>query len=264
MIIIGEKINGTIVSVKQAIMERNAVYIEQLARKQAAAGAAFLDVYAGTSPDREPEDLKWLINVVENAVETPLCVDSRYPQTLVDVLPYVKRPGLINAVTDEAGVPAAIFPLVKQYNCGVVALTLDQHGIPKSVQARVKITEKLIHLAKCYQIDKDRIYVDPLVTSLAADSESFKVFIETVKTIKMNFPSIKIISGLSNISACMPRRKFINRSFLVLAMQAGMDSAILDPLDTELMGLVYAVNTMLGQDNFTLKYIRAFRKGLLG
>lgn len=264
MIIIGEKINGTLAPVKTAILERNADYIMEIAKKQTETGATFLDINAGTAPNREPEDLKWLIDIVENAVETPLCVDSPRPQTLAEVLPFVKRPGLINSVSAEAGKPEAVFPLVQKYGCGIVALTVDQRGIPKDVKTRVEIAEKLITMAESCRIDHEKIYIDPLVTSLATNCDSCQVFTETIKTLKEKYPKVKVTSGLSNISYSMPRRKFLNRSFLVLAMEAGMDSAILDPLDTELMGMLYATNAMLGQDNYGLKYIRAFRKGLLG
>lgn len=264
MIIIGEKINGTLSPVKKAIQERDASYIVEIAKRQSEAGADYLDVNAGTPPDRESDDLKWLIEVVQEAVETPLCVDSPRPQTLADVMPFVKRPGLINSVSGEEGKPEAIFPLVKKYNCGVVALTVDQRGIPNDAKTRVEITRNLVSQAESYGIDHEAIFVDPVVTALATGSDSCQVFVDAVRAIKEQYPKVKITSGLSNISFSLPRRKFLNRSFMVLAMNAGMDSAILDPLDTELMGLLYATNALTGKDNYALKYIRAYRKGLLG
>lgn len=264
MIIIGEKINGTLAPVKKAIQERNAAHIEEMAIKQSEAGATYLDVNAGTAPDREVDDLKWLIEVVENVVETPLCVDSPRPQTLIEVLPIVKRPGLINSVSDEADKPEKVFPLVKEYNCGIVALTVDQRGIPDNAETRVEIATKLITMAESYGIAHEKIFIDPLVTAIATNSDSCPVFTTTVKMIKAKYPNVNVTSGLSNISYSLPKRKFINRSFLAFAMAAGMDSAILDPLDTDIMGMLYATNAVLDQDNYGIKYIRAFRKGLLG
>lgn len=264
MIIIGEKINGTLKPVKQAIQDRDATYIVEIAKRQAEAGADYLDVNAGTPPEREPDDLKWLIEVVQEAVDTPLCVDSPRPQTLAEVMPFVKNPGLINSVSGEEGKPEAIFPLVKKYGCGVVALTVDQRGIPSDAKTRVEIAQNLITQAESYGIANEQVFIDPVVTALATGSDSCQVFVDAVKAIKEHFPEVKITSGLSNISFSLPRRKFLNRAFLVLAMNAGMDSAILDPLDTELMGLLFATNALTGKDNYALKYIRAYRKGLLG
>jgi 5-methyltetrahydrofolate--homocysteine methyltransferase len=264
MIIIGEKINGSLSPVKKAILDRDADYIAQIAKEQTEAGATYLDVNAGTSPDREVDDLKWLINIVENTVETPLCIDSPRPQTLVDVLPHVKNLGLINSVSDESEKPEVIFPLVQKYNCGIIALTVDQRGIPYDAKTRVEITQKLISTAESYGIKHENIFIDPLVTALATNKDSCQVFTTSVKSIKEKYPAIKITSGLSNISYSLPKRKFINRSFLVMAIESGMDSAILDPLDTELMGILYATNALNGKDNHGIKYIRAFRKGLLG
>jgi 5-methyltetrahydrofolate--homocysteine methyltransferase len=208
--------------------------------------------------------LKWLIDVVETTVETPLCVDSPNPQTLAQVLPFVKQLGLINSVSYEAGKPEIIFPLVQKYGCGIVALTADQYGIPNDASTRLEIARKLINIAESYHIDHQKIYIDPLVTSLATNSDFYQLATEIIRTLKEYYPKVKVISGLSNLSFSMPRRKFLYRSFLVLAMQSGLDSAILDPLDTELMGLLYATDALLGQDNYSLKYIRAFRKGILG
>lgn len=264
MIIIGEKINGTLAPVKKAILDRDEGYIGRIAKRQAEAGATYLDVNAGTSPDREADDLLWLIDTVESAVDTPLCIDSPRPQTLAEVLPHVQNLGLINSVSDETDKPESVFPLVEKYNCGIIALTVDQRGIPNDTQTRVEIAEKLISKAAAYNISHENIYIDPLVTAIATNSDSCQVFTATVRTLKEKYPAVKITSGLSNISYSLPRRKFINRSFLTLAMEAGMDSAILDPLDTELMGILYATNTLTGNDNHGIKYIRAFRKGLLG
>ncbi|NPV28660.1 MAG: methyltetrahydrofolate cobalamin methyltransferase [Firmicutes bacterium] len=260
MIIIGEKINGTLTKVREAIAERDRDFIADLAQRQAEAGADYLDVNAGTSPEREPEDLKWLVEVVQETVDTPLCLDSPRPETLAEVLPLVKRPGLLNSVTAEPGKPEKVFPLAAASGFGVVALTLDEGGIPKDAKTRVEIAERLISEGAKYGVKEENIYVDPLVVALATEHKATQVFLEATGEIKKRFPGVYIISGLSNVSFGLPYRRTINRTFLVLARAAGMDAAIIDPLDEELMATVWATELVLGEDPYCRNYLRYYRK----
>ncbi|BCV22378.1 methyltetrahydrofolate cobalamin methyltransferase [Moorella sp. Hama-1] len=260
MIIVGEKINGTLKAVQAAILERDAAFIAELARRQAEAGADYLDVNAGTAPGREEEDLKWLVEVVQEVVDTPLCLDSPRPETLAAVLPQVRRPGgLLNSVTAEPGKPGKVFPLAAEYRFGVVSLTIDERGIPKDVETRVDIASRLIEEAGKYGLREEYIYVDPLVTTLATASTSGKMFVEAVREIKGRFPEVHVISGLSNVSFGLPLRRTLNRTFLVLAREAGMDAAIVDPLDDELMVTIQATELLLGEDPYCRRYLQYCR-----
>ncbi|HAA89311.1 MAG: Dihydropteroate synthase DHPS [Thermoanaerobacterales bacterium 50_218] len=260
MIIIGEKINGTLKAVQEAIETRNSSYIAELAKRQADAGADYIDVNAGTPPEREPEDLKWLVEVVQEAVDTPLCLDSPRPETFAEVLPLLKRPGLLNSVTAEPGKPEKVFPLAATYKFGVVALTLDERGIPKDAQTRVEIASKLVEQGAKYGIREEDIYVDPLVVTLATNHTAAKVFVEAAREIKRRFPGVHIISGLSNVSYGLPYRRLINRTFLVLGRAAGMDAAIIDPLDEELVATIWATELVLGEDPYCRNYLQYYRR----
>ena len=144
MIIIGEKINGTIPSVKKAIEARDEEFIRNLAIRQAEAGADYIDVCAGTAPDIEVETLKWLMDIVQDAVDKPLCIDSPNPRTLEAVFKYAKKTGIINSVSEEGEKCDVIYPLIKGTEWQVVALTCDNAGIPKDVETRVRIAKQLI------------------------------------------------------------------------------------------------------------------------
>lgn len=270
MIIIGEKINGTIPPVKKAIEEKNEEFIRDRAIKQAEAGADFIDVCASTAPDVEVETLKWLINIVQKAVETPICIDSPNPFFLKEVFPYIKKPGLINSVNLET-MPGTeqdkcdiIFPMMEGTDWEVVALTCDNNGIPCEVQPRVDIALKIIEKANKYGITPDRIHIDPLVMALSTDNQSLLNFIESIEKIKAVYPTVKITSGLSNISFGMPARKLINQNFMTLSIYAGMDSAIMDPLNKEIMGAIFSTEALLGRDRHTRKFSAAVRKGKIG
>ena len=264
MIIIGEKINGTIPPVKKAIEERDEEFIRDRAVKQAEAGADFIDVCASTAPEHEVETLIWLMNIVQDATDVPLCIDSPNPKAIEAVFKYAKKPGLINSVSEEGGKCEIIYPMIKGTDWEVVGLTCDQNGIPCDVQTRVDITKILVEKADKFGITPDRIHIDPLVMALATDNESLLKFVDSITEIKKVYPTIKITSGLSNISFGMPERGIVNKYFMCLAINAGMDSAIMDPLNKEIMGAIFATEALLGRDRHCRNYSKAFRKGRIG
>jgi len=144
MKIIGEKINGTRKQVKQAVLDRDADFISKLAVAQVDAGAAWIDVNAGTPADREPEDLVWLVETVQAAVDKPLCLDSANPAALTAALPHVKKAPLINSISGETARLAGVLPLAAQAQGGVIALAMDDKGIPAEVEGRLAIVQRLI------------------------------------------------------------------------------------------------------------------------
>ena len=264
MLIIGEKINGAIPTVGRAIAERDDAFIRDLARRQVNVGVDYLDVCAGTSPDKELDALKWLIEVVQEETDTRLCVDSPDARIIEEVLPIVKRCGLINSVSGEGDKCEAIFPLVKDSDWEVIVLTCGQEGIPDSAPQKVEIACALIEKAGVYGIGPERLFIDPLVLSLATVNDSMLMFMDSVREIKRIYPSVKTVSGLSNISYGMPYRKIINQNFLTLALSAGMDAAIINPENRDMVGSIFAVEALLGKDKHCRKYYKAYRDGKFG
>lgn len=264
MIIIGEKINGTIPSVKRAIQERDEQFIRELAVRQTEAGADYLDVCASTAPEVEAETLVWLMNIVQDAVDTPLCIDSPNPRVIEQVFNQAKRPGMINSVSAEGDKCEVIFPLIKGTDWGVIALTCDNHGIPSDIQTRVDITKLLVEKAQKYDITPDRLHIDPLVLALSTDSQSLLTFLETMKTVKNLYASIKVTSGLSNISFGMPLRKIVNQHFLTIAQFAGMDSAIIDPCSRDMYTTLLTTEALMGRDRLCRQFSGAYRKNKIG
>ncbi|MGN8630453.1 cobalamin-dependent protein [Blautia sp. HCP3S3_G3] len=258
MIIIGEKLNGSIPSVAKAIAEKDADLIRERARMQAEAGATFLDVCASVEEDVEVETLKWMINLVQEVTDTPICVDSPSARSCVAAIPFCKRPGLINSVSLEGDKIDTIFPVIADTDWECVALLCDNDGIPDSVERRMKVFHGIMEKAKEYNIAPSRLHIDPLVVTLSTDQTALTVFADCCRQIKAEYPEIHITSGLSNISFGLPVRKNINQAFMVLAMNAGMDSAIVDPTNKNMIGMIYATNALLEQDEYCLKYIDKF------
>jgi 5-methyltetrahydrofolate--homocysteine methyltransferase len=263
MKIIGEKINGTRKKVAQAIAERDAAAIQNLAVKQAQAGAGWLDVNAGTHPDREADDLLWLIETVQAVVDTPLCLDIASPAALRAALPAVNKPPMINSISGEPERLAGILPIAAEHGCEVIALCMDDKGIPGTVEGRLTVIRKVFGATRQAGLPDGKIYVDPLVMTIATNTGAGRLILETMRAIRAEFPQAHISCGLSNVSFGLPVRALINRTFLVMALEAGMDTAIIDPNDRELQAAVLAAELLIGSDKHCLKYTRAYRAGLL-
>ena len=263
MIIIGEKINGTIPSVAKAIAARDEEFIKDFAKRQSDACANYIDVCASVENDVELETLEWLIGLVQSVTDTPICIDSPNPQMCVDAMKFCKKPGLINSVSMEGDKIQVVFPAIADTKWNVVALTCED-GIPSSVEDRLVVADKIMALAKEYGIANNRIFIDPLVMALATEEASMELFGECCKTLLAKYPGVHITSGLSNISFGLPGRKLVNIAFMTLAMQYGMDSAIVDPTNRDMLGNIFATEALLQNDEFCMEYISAFREGLIG
>ena len=262
MIIIGEKINGSIPSVAKAIEARDADWIRNLAKIQSEAGADFIDVCASVK-DGEVETLHWLIDLVQEVTDTPICIDSPNPESCVAAMQYCKRPGMINSVSMEGNKVDIIFPAIANTSWECVAL-LCAKGIPSSAEERLDVFDQLMVKAKEYNIAPSRLHIDPLVEMLCTSEDGISMVEEVIHTVKEKFPSIHVTGAVSNISFNLPVRKLLNQAFLVLAMKAGMDSAVLDPTNRDMMGMMYATEAMLGLDEYCMEYIGAYRDGKFG
>jgi 5-methyltetrahydrofolate--homocysteine methyltransferase len=264
MIIIGEKINGSIPVVAKAIAERDAEFIKDRARKQAEAGATYIDCCASVEEDVEVETLKWMIDCIQEATDLPISVDSPSADVIAQVFPYCKQPGLINSVSMEGDKVDKLFPLIADTKWEVICLLSDDTGIPKCAEDRLKVFEKLMAKANEYGIKPSRMHIDPLIEMLCTSEDGIAMIEEVISTIREQYPSIHITAAVSNISFNLPVRKLINLGFTVLAMKAGLDSAILDPTNRDLLGVIYATEALLGLDDYCMEYIGAYRDGLIG
>lgn len=262
MKIIGEKINGTRKRVAQAIAERDAGFIRDLAQKQAEAGAAWLDVNAGTHPAQEADDLIWLIETIQAVVKTPLCLDSANPKALQTAIQAVNQTPMINSISGEPDRLAYVLPLAAEHGCQVIALAMDDRKIPETAEARMAVIHKILTATRAAGVPDSHIYVDPLAMTIGTKTDSAVIFIETLKLAHQVYPEVHFTAGLSNISFGLPARSFVNRAFLTLAVAAGLDSAILDPMDKELQAALLAANLVLGRDKHCLTYTRAYRAGV--
>ncbi|MCO1601361.1 methyltetrahydrofolate cobalamin methyltransferase [Desulfosporosinus nitroreducens] len=264
MIIIGEKINGAIPSVAKAIVAKDEDLIRKLAKDQSEAGAAFIDVCASVENSIELETIKWLIDLVQEVTDTPIAIDSPNVRICAEAIKFCKKPGLINSVSLEGDKIDVIFPLIAETKWECVALLCDDTGIPQDSEKRLEVFAGIMKKAKEYNIDPSRLHIDPLVQMLCTSEDGINTVVEVIKEIKTQYPEIHVTGGASNISFNLPVRKLVNQAFLVLAMNAGMDSAIIDPLNRDMMGMLYATEALLGQDEYCMEYIGAYREDKFG
>jgi 5-methyltetrahydrofolate corrinoid/iron sulfur protein methyltransferase len=264
MEIIGEKINGTLKSVAKAVADRDGDFIKDLAKRQADAGASWIDINAGTTPDREADDLVWLVNLVQEATDVPICLDSANPKALSVVIEAVKETAMINSISMEPGRCDEVLEIVAKHNCKVIALAIDEGGIPVDVENRLRIIRDLMAATKKAGVPDSDVYIDTLILAAATNTESGQIAMQSMQQTLAEFPEVHLTGGLSNISFGLPRRALLNRVFMALAMSAGLDSAITDPLDKRLMEAILTAETILGKDDYCMNFTSAFRDGRIG
>ncbi len=260
MIIVGELINSSRKAIAQAIEQRDIEYLQDIARRQAEAGAHYIDVNAAAGGD-EIINMIWLVDLVQEVVDTPLCIDSPNPEAIKAGLSRCRKQAMVNSISAEKEKWDAILPLIKEYKPKVVALCMDDSGMPNTVEDRLEVTRKIISGLREVGVADNDIYLDPLVKPLGVDNKFGLEVLESTERLRATYPNVHIISGLSNISFGLPERKLINRVFMIMGAVKGMDSFILDPLDRSLMSLLTTAEAVVGQDDYCMNYISGVRAG---
>lgn len=263
MLIVAERINSSRKAINEAIKAQDADFIRAEAKAQAEAGADYIDVNAGSFVGQEAKYLRWLVAVVQGATELPLCLDSPDPAAIAAALEVVKGPVMLNSITLEKQRLAGMLPLVKKYRTKIVALCQSEKGMANTISEKVGIARQTVAVLTKEGVALDDIYIDPLIYPIATDTRSAVAAMGAISEIGQLFPGVHTICGLTNVSFGLPVRKLINRTFLVAAMAHGLDSAIIDPTDRELMASLAAAETILDRDKFCIGYITAYREGKL-
>lgn len=266
MLIIGEKINASGRRVREAIRKRDKPFLQRVATEQVAAGADYLDVNAGMGQgsEQEAEDMEWLIAVVQEVMDKPLAIDSADPRVIEAGLRRYRGPSvIINSINAEDEKLKALLPLVAEHRAQVIALAMDERGIPSEVEGRIKACARILERASSYRIPQERIFFDPLALPIAVDTREGMITLKTLEQIKSRYPEAKTTLGLSNVSYGLPLRGVINRALLLMALYMGLDSVIMDPLDSKLMAYIKGAEVILGQDPFCKEYLKSYRKGIL-
>ncbi len=263
--IIGESLNASIPAVKEAVVAQDKEKITALAARQAECGAHMLDVNAAVVGRNEPEDLVWMVQAVQSVVELPLVLDSSDPNALREALKIYQGPApIISSITGEMTEGhEALLSLAVEHDCGLVAMCMDAEGISPEATKRLAVAEGLVAQAVKAGLKPENLYVDPLIMTISADTLAGATLLEVLAMIRTNLPEVHTFCGASNVSHGMPLRKLLNHTFVSMLAACGMDSFLVNVRDQGLMATLLASAALIGQDEWSMEYIRAFRAGKL-
>ena len=255
VVVCGERLNPTgKKKLKAALKEERYDELVVEAIKQEQAGAHVLDVNVGLPGIDEPKVMKHVIKLLQEVIQLPLQIDSSNFQAIEEACRYYNGKPLINSVNGKDETMEAVFPVVKKYGGVVIGLALDENGIPPKAEQRFEIAKKIINKAKEYGIDKKDIIIDCLVLTASAQQ---KEVMETIKAVSMvKTLGVHTVLGVSNVSFGLPNRPLLNKTFLAMAMSAGLDLPIINPLDQELMNTIDAFNVLYNYDQDATNYIQ--------
>lgn len=257
-VFIGERINPTGKKrLAEALRAGDLSVVREEALAQVAAGADILDVNVGATGVDEIEMLPKAVQAVAEAVEVPLCIDSRKIKALAAAIKVCPGRPIVNSVTGEEASLEEVLPLVKEYNLPVIGLTLDERGIPAEAAARVEIAHKIVERAESIGIPREDVIIDCLTLSLGANVKAGLSTLEATKRVRDEL-GVNQTQGCSNISHGLPNRPILNGAYLAMAIEAGLTCPTVDVAQVKLA--VLSADLILGRDNYAMRFITAFRE----
>jgi 5-methyltetrahydrofolate--homocysteine methyltransferase len=258
MIIIGERINSTRKQVKESIESRNRQVIVELVQTQESVGSSYLDINGG-HPTQEADVVKWFMEIAQETCDLPLSLDSANPEVIGKAFSWVKKKPIVNSISLEKDRIEKFLPIVRDHECSVIALLMSDDGVPTSNKDREQRAEALV--GKLLDIGKkpDEIFVDPCFLAIYTEENAGLDVLESVRWIRNRWPGIHISGGVSNASYGLPKRKWINQAYLVLAIGAGLDAAIIDPCVEGTVPLILAAEVIVKKDEMAANYMDAAR-----
>lgn len=262
MLLVGELLNTSRRAVERAVLARDEKFVRAQAGAQSDAGADMIDVNAGMMAD-EPEALAWLVQQVEDETGLPVMIDSPNAVAVRSALAVCRNKAVVNSITGERDRLSQFLPIVTEHRCGVVALAVDDEGVPRTSAQASAAAGRLVSRLMDGGIAPADILIDPVVRPISVDTAAAVSVIEMIAAVRTAFPGTRTICGLSNISYGLPRRRLLNQAFAAALVVAGLDAAICDPLDAGLMAMLHSARAIAGQDPYCSGYIRAYRAGRL-
>ena len=262
MYAIGERINGMFKVVAAAIRDRNPEPIQKLARDQLAAGAAALDVNVGPAAADPLEAMEWLVKAVREATDAPLAIDTTKPDVMARGLELAGPGSIINSTKGQQEQLDIFIPMAVEYQASLIALTIDENGIPRDAAGRSEIALRVVAAAMEKGLEPDHVMIDAVILPVNVTQPTPGHVLETIHSIKLlSDPPPKTVLGLSNVSQGTTMRELINRTYLVMTLAAGLDAAILDVLDSEMMDAMIAAELLLNRAVYCDDFLKAYRSG---
>ena len=259
MIFIGERINAGFKEIKRAIVDKDGDIIRETARKQADAGASYIDVNLGTASNK-PEDLCWMIEKVQEEVDLPISIDNNKSVMIKEAIKVCKTPPLINSTTADDQKMDELLPIAAENNASIIGLVMDESGSPKTAEKRVENAMKIFAKIAEYGMSPEQLFLDPIVMPLKYMQEQAKEILSAANQFQLlNDPPCHIVAGLSNISSGTKHKRLINRVFCAMLIANGLDAVILDVTDEELVNTILTAELVMNKSIYADSYIEAFR-----
>ncbi|MBN1671814.1 MAG: dihydropteroate synthase [Kiritimatiellae bacterium] len=256
MILVGERINTGFKDIKQAVMDKDPKPLQEWARKQTEAGASYLDVNLG-AVSGDPADMCWMIETVQAAVDTPISIDTNKPKILAEAIKACKGKVLVNSTTAAEEKMNAMLPIVAEHGASFIGLAMDESGTPKTTDKRVENCGIIVAKAMELGIPPENIFLDPIAMPLKFMQEQQPQILDAVKQFTLfSDPPPHIVCGLSNVSNGTTHKKLLNRTFLVMAIANGMDAAICDVMDSDLVNAVRAAELFMNREIYADAFAR--------
>ncbi len=260
MYIIGERINGMFQDVKAAIVEKNAEVIQDLAKRQLAGGAWGLDINVGPAASDAQGAMMWLVETTREVTDAPLVIDTAKWEIMSAVIPQTPGEKILNSSKADIEIATQYVALAAENSAGLVGLTIDADGVPGSVEKRVELGAQLITVAMEGGLEMDKLFIDPIILPVNVSDKNPTHCMEAISQLKMFAdPAPHLLLGLSNVSQRCNNRGLINRTYLAMAISHGLDSAIMDPLDTELVDAGITADLLLGKAIYCDSFLEAGR-----
>jgi len=262
MYVIGERINGMFQDVKRAIRRKNAGAIQDLARRQLAAGASALDVNVGPAVSDAKGAMLWLVEQIRAVTDAPVAIDTAKWDVMSAVVPQVPGAKILNSSKADPEIATRYAALARENDAALIGLTLDADGVPGNVGKRVELGAQLITIALEAGLEMDQLFIDPIILPVNVSPKNPGHCMQAVAQIRaFADPPPHLMLGLSNVSQRCNNRELINRTYLAMVIAQGLDAAILDPLDTELMDAAITAELLLERMIYCDSYLQAARQG---
>ena len=260
MLAIGERINGMFKQVAAAIQERKPEPIQELARGQLEAGAEALDVNVGPAAAEPVEAMAWLVKTIREVTKAPLAIDATNPEVIRKSLELAGPGSIINSTKGDQAQLDVFIPMAVEHQASLIALTIDENGIPRDANGRSEIALRVVAAAMENGLEPERLMIDSVILPVNVTQPTPGHVLETIRSVKLlSDPPPKTVLGLSNVSQGTRERRLLNRTYLVMALSAGLDAAIVDVFDTELMDAMIASELLLDRAVYCDDFLKAYR-----
>jgi len=262
MYVIGERINGMFSDVKKAIQDKDPAPVKDLAKRQMAAGAAALDVNVGPAAGDAEGAMLWLVEAIRDVTDAPVAIDTAKWDVMSAVIPKVPGEKIINSSKADPEIVAQYVALAAENDASLIGLTIDADGVPGNVEKRVELGAQIITVAMEGGLTIDKLFIDPIILPVNVAPKNPARCMEAMSQLTMFAdPPPHLLLGLSNVSQRCNNRELINRTYLAMAMSCGLDAAIMDPLDTDLMDTAITADLLHEKMIYCDSYLDAARLG---